>query len=84
MDLYRFVLAHLPESVASLGLIMDIFGIWLMFLFGGLGAHPIEWSTDRLRPWGAGTEGRRPQWASFSGLILASTGFALQAVAQWL
>ena len=84
MDLYRLALAHIPECLASLGLFMDIVGIWLMFLFGGIGGHFVEMPMDRVQPWHADPKGRRPQWASFLGLLLASAGFALQGVAQWL
>ena len=34
MDIYRFVLAYVPQSVASLGLLMDIVGIGLLYRFG--------------------------------------------------
>ena len=84
MDIDRFVLAHISETLATVGLLMDIVGIWLMFLFGGIGGHFVEMPTDRLTPWYAHPEGRRAQWASFSGLGLATSGFGLQIVAQWI
>ena len=42
MDIYRFVLAHVPQSVASLGLFMDIVGIGLLYRFGAIGGAWID------------------------------------------
>ena len=84
MDIYRFAAAHISETLTTVGLLMDIAGIWLMFLFGGIGAHPVEFARDRLTPWYADSQGRYAQWASLGGLVLATTGFGLQIVAQWI
>ena len=84
MDIYRFVAAHISETLTTVGLLMDIAGIWLMFLFGGIGAHPVEFARDRLSPWYAAPTGRYAQWASLWGLGLATLGFVLQIVAQWM
>ena len=52
MDIYGFVLAHLPEGVASLGLCMDIVGIWLLYHYGAIGGAWIDAPKDK-RVWRA-------------------------------
>ena len=88
MDLYRFVLTHCPEIVASSGLVMDIIGIWLLFWYGGIAGRRLENRdfvdvlADDDHPL---RRARSRAWTGAScGLGLAVAGFVLQIVAQWL
>ena len=89
MSICRFVLAHTSESVASLGLFMDIVGIALLFRYGAIGGMWIQagdWPegptvTDEIKTRRNKRVARRGAWL---GLGFAVTGFVLQIVAQWL
>ena len=85
MDLWLVVDSRV---VASIGLGMDIFGIGLLFRYGGIGSKWIDDPVNEVS-WDSDYEGlarneRKARWGSGWGLGLAVTGFALQAVAQWL
>ena len=88
------------EIVASAGLLMDIFGIWLLFRHGAIGGDWIkvpgpppslrdgrssEWPVLELAAESETEHNRRrAMWGSLIGLALATLGFILQIVAQWL
>lgn len=90
-----------PRIVASIGLLMDIVGIWLLFYYGAAGGYWINKPMpESLIGFHLDREGgeeffagpalevfrnmrsarRNARW----GLGLATMGFALQGVAQWL
>ena len=80
---------YCSEIVASVGLLMDIFGILLLFKFGAIGGKWIlagdspyrQTVTDELA---TERNERRAHFCSRLGIALATLGFLLQIVAQWL
>ncbi len=86
----------LAEIMASIGLLMDIGGIYLLFRFGAIGGDWIAKATTveavyEERPGDAEraqavTDANRgyARWGALLGLYLTTGGFGLQLVAQWL
>ena len=79
--------------VASIGLLMDIAGISLLYRYGAIGGKWIDESTQVLLSISGDPEADRltternerlARWGSRCGLGLAGTGFGLQLVAQWI
>ena len=89
-----------PKIVTTIGLLLDIAGIWLLFRYGAAGSYWIDrpmpsvvsFQMDRedgeehlggpaLEVLRNMRSARRNSWW---GLGLATAGFALQIVAQWL
>ena len=88
--------AYSSEIVASVGLLMDIGGILLLFRFGAIGG---EWINipgpqpslprrEKVLELFAKLDTERNQHSarrgSRFGLVLATLGFIVQIVAQWL
>ena len=88
--------AYSSEIVASVGLLMDIGGILLLFRFGAIGGEwinvpgpqPSMTRYDSVLELFANLGTERNQHSarrgSRFGLVLATLGFILQIVAQWL
>ena len=82
------LIGHWSEIVASVGLAMDIGGIWLLFTYGAIGGKWIN--KDNHLTLGSDDPGaterneRRARRGARWGLGLATAGFILQGVAQWL
>lgn len=75
------------QWLATIGLALDIVGIWMLFWFGAIGGkwinqdnHLIIGSDD---PGATARNERRAWWGAWGGLALATVGFSLQIVAQW-
>ena len=94
MDICRFVLAHISESLAFIGLILDIFGVYLMWKYGAI-AKPqptiVVYELGQAAEEAALTKHAREVKDQDSaivksrrGLCLAIAGFGLQAFAQLL
>ena len=65
--------------IGSLGLLLDIVGIWLLYCNGGIG-YPTTIGQMGVPP---EERRRRTRWARV-GAIAATVGFVLQAVALWI
>ena len=77
-----------PRVLTSVGLGMDIVGIVLLFLCGGIGGRWIDrnegvltWRSDQSK---VERDRRAARWGAGLGLTFAVVGFALQILAQWV
>ena len=87
---------YCSEIVASVGLLMDIIGILLLFRFGAIGGEwinvpgpqPSVTRREKVIELFANLKTERNQHSarrgSRFGLVLATLGFIVQIVAQWL
>ena len=76
------------KELTTIGLSMDIVGIVLLFLCGGVGGEWIDRNVMLLSV-GADDAARAKdrqlaRWGAGLGLLLAVSGFGLQIVAQWV
>jgi len=79
-----FIIGHYPDLINSFGLLLDIFGVWVLF------NSEVPW-----RPSGAFLSGgdevgreqkeeKRRKFSTKSGLIILTFGFAIQAVSNFI
>lgn len=62
----------LEQCLTISGLVLDIFGIFLLFKYGDISS---KFASDKLA-WGTGIQ--LPWWKKYSGLVLLTIGFSLQ------